>query len=120
MKAGTSETEGYTPDLFDRPWFDGETFEPRLDLARLGGQMKRVYLVMADGAWRTLEEISVVIGAPEASISARLRDLRKERFGSHTIERRRRGEASKGLFEYRLASPAAWSVVQKSEERDAR
>ena len=90
------------------PWFDGNTFEPRLDLGRLGRQMLEVYRTMADGTWRTLQELSDLTDNPEVSVSARLRDLRKERWGSNTIERRRRGDGKVGLFEYRL-------VIQKRE-----
>jgi len=36
---------------------------------------------------------------PEASVSARLRDLRKEKFGGHVVERR---AVKRGLFEYRV------------------
>jgi hypothetical protein len=58
---------------------------------------------MKDGNWRTLAEILVGIGGvgTEAAVSARLRDCRKEKFGSHSIERRRRGGQG-GLYEYRL------------------
>jgi hypothetical protein len=83
--------------------FDGDTFDPDLDGTRLFAQLKRVRALMGDGAWRTLAEISAATADPEASISARLRDLRKPKFGAFTIERRRRGEAHHGLFEYRLA-----------------
>ncbi len=54
------------------------------------------------GWWWTLREISQHTGDPEASISARLRDLRKARFGAHTVNRRRRGDPTKGVFEYQL------------------
>lgn len=57
---------------------------------------------MMDHAWRTLDEISSLTGDPPASISAQLRHLRKERFGSHIVEKRRRGERETGLFEYRV------------------
>jgi hypothetical protein len=59
---------------------------------------------MKDGVWRTLSEIEKVLGVghSQAGISARLRDFRKEKFGGHTVERRRRGNAAKGLHEYRL------------------
>jgi predicted transcriptional regulator len=40
-------------------------------------QARRVIGCMADGAWRTLAEISAATGDPEASVSARLRDMRK-------------------------------------------
>lgn len=43
---------------------------------------------MADGKWRTLQEISEITGDPEASVSARLRDLRKFEHGSNTVSRR--------------------------------
>tara|TARA_Y100000310_G_scaffold93475_2_gene90966 strand:- start:6073 stop:6459 length:387 start_codon:yes stop_codon:yes gene_type:complete len=78
---------------------DGRTFQPSLDYVRLNAQMSRVVSALAEGAWRTLFEIARDTGDPEASISARIRDLRKPRFGKHTVDRRRR-EA--GLFEYRL------------------
>ena len=84
--------------------FDGITYEPKHDLVRLGAQMMRVYSTMRDRQWRTLAEISAITDDPEASISARLRDLRKERFGEHAVERRRRGHAEKGLHEYRLTA----------------
>jgi hypothetical protein len=88
--------------------FDGETFDPQLDGLRLTGQWRVVFLVMRDGAWRTLDEIQEIITLgggqyyPLQSISARLRDFRKARFGGHTVPRRRRGKPSAGLFEYRL------------------
>jgi hypothetical protein len=81
--------------------FDGETFDPALDGARLTGQLARVYELMSDGAWRTLRDIARDAGGTEAAVSARLRDLRKARFGGHTVERRRVPGAS-GLWEYRV------------------
>lgn len=91
-------------DLFGQtpPKFDGKTYEPAHDGIRLNAQLKRVYDAMSDGQWRTLPEIEAVTGDGQASISARLRDLRKPKFGEHEVSRRRRGEAKRGLFEYRL------------------
>lgn len=86
--------------------FDGKTYEAPLDYERLGRQLLAVLSVVKDGRWRTLSEVAAETGEPEASISARLRDLRKEKFGGHTVERRRRGEEKRGLFEYRLGSAA--------------
>lgn len=82
--------------------FDGETYEEPRDKKRILGTLQRVFVLMQDGHWRTLEEISRHIISPPASVSARLRDFRKPRFGSHEVERRVRGEASCGLWEYRL------------------
>ena len=79
--------------------FDGKTFEPKKDGTRLRKQLDAVRDLMADGRWRTLGEIAEKLGYPEASISARLRDLRKVKFGGCTVERQRRHE--QGLFEYR-------------------
>lgn len=83
--------------------FDGITYDRKLDYQRLSGQLKRVFSVMVTGGWRTLSEIARETGdQSEAAISARLRDLRKTKFGSFEVERRRRGDAKKGLWEYRL------------------
>jgi hypothetical protein len=79
--------------------FDGETYAPPLDGRRLGAQLQAVYNEMMDGGWHTLAAVAVATGASEASVSARLRDLRKARFGSFTVVRRR---VAGGLHEYRL------------------
>ena len=85
-------------------WFDGETYEPSHDRQRLTGQIAAVWQAMMDGRWHTLDELCRTTGySSQASISARLRDLRKDRFGAHEVERRRRGEPGDGLFEYRIA-----------------
>ena len=81
---------------------DGSTYEAKFDSDRLGDQSRRVWELMSDGNWRTLREISEAVGSPEASVSARLRDLRKPKWGGWCVERRRRGEAERGLFEYRV------------------
>lgn len=83
--------------------FDGETFCPERDEQRLTSLMERVYTFMADGEWRTLSEISRACRGSEASVSARLRDLRKEKFAdkypNHGVERAR---VSVGLYNYRV------------------
>lgn len=87
------------------PGFDGPDYQPELDFKRLTGQLARIRNLMVDGTWRTLREISDETGDGEASISAQLRHLRKRRFGSHTVEKRRRGQGRAGLFEYRVTKP---------------
>lgn len=82
--------------------FDGATYERDKDQMRLNAQLWRVCVVIQDRQWYSLAELAEATGDPEASISARLRDLRKPRFGNHTIQRRRR---SPGTFEYRLGDP---------------
>jgi hypothetical protein len=83
--------------------FDGPDYEPRFDYSRLTGQIRDVYTLMSDGEWRTLREVADITAWPEASISAQLRHLRKPKFGSHKVEKRRRGDPSNGLYEYRLS-----------------
>lgn len=82
-------------------------FDVRTDYERLNDQSRRVYDAIWDGQWRTLREIADITGDPEASISARLRDFRKTEFGTHTVERRRRGGASAGTWEYACATMSA-------------
>lgn len=86
----------------DRVRFDGSDYQPAADDARLSGQILRVFHLMRDGKWRTLQEIARSTGDPPASISAQLRHLRKKRFGSHTVNKRSRGTRDRGLYEYQL------------------
>ena len=89
----------FTPQAPPKRDFGGETFQPERDGDRLHAQLVKVFHAMKDGEWRTLAGISSETGAPEASVSARLRDLRKEKFGGHDVQRR---FVRRGLFEYRL------------------
>jgi hypothetical protein len=82
--------------------FDGETYTPRHDADRLRTLLQRVEAALRTGGWWTLAELRARCGGSEAGVSARLRDLRKERWGAHTVLRRRRGRPAAGLWEYRL------------------
>lgn len=79
--------------------FDGPDYSPVDDNVRLTSQIERVYDLMRDGQWRTLDDIHYFTGDPHASISAQLRHLRKQRWGGHAVEKRNAGN---GLFMYRL------------------
>lgn len=79
--------------------FAGSTFDAKRDGDRLKIQLDAVRSVMMDGQWRTLADIGGRVKAPEASVSARLRDLRKTKFGGYTVERR---YVRRGLYEYRI------------------
>lgn len=79
--------------------FDGRTYSAPRDESRLFAQLEDVLSVMRDGEWHTLDAISAATGHPQASVSARLRDLRKPRWGSHTVER---AYVERGLFKYRM------------------
>lgn len=82
--------------------FGGSTFVPSLDCKRLTGQLEKVRSLMADEQWRTLSEIVLVVGGSEAGVSARLRDLKKEQFGSFRVQKRNTGN---GLWQYRVLPP---------------
>lgn len=79
--------------------FQGSTYEPVHDEERLSKQWHRVFLLMRDGRARSLREIAQETGDPEASISARLRDLRRM---GYTVNRKRREPKSAGIFEYQV------------------
>lgn len=79
--------------------FGGRTYDPARDGKRLSDQLHAVFHLMCDQKWRTLEQISRETGGSEASVSARLRDLRKVRFGAHTVERE---YIAGGLWQYRV------------------
>lgn len=81
------------------PIFDGKTFDEKRDLVRLTGQWLRVFNLMQDGQWRSLLAIKTICGGSESGVAARLRDFRKEKFGSHTVNRR---HVKNGLHEYQL------------------
>ena len=78
---------------------DGKTYDHARDGKRLHAQHHRVLARLRDGEWWTLKRLNQATGDPEASISARLRDLRKPQFGSNIIERE---YVHQGLWRYRL------------------
>lgn len=52
-------------------------------------QLRSVFGVMRDGQWHTLADIAAQSGVPEASASARIRELRQDEHGGWLIENRR-------------------------------
>ena len=84
--------------------FDGATFDPSQDAERLASQLERVRDLMLDGRWRTLKQITRAVRGSEAGVSARLRDLRKSRFGGFIVDRRRMPDLD-GLWEYQVVVP---------------
>lgn len=79
--------------------FDGKTYEPERDGQRLSGQLDRVKRLLLGGGAFTLQEIAERAQVPLGTVGTRIRDLRKERWGSHTIKRT---YVSNGLFTYEL------------------
>ena len=80
--------------------YDGRTYNDKLDGARLDRQLDRVRDLMSDGRWRTLAQIARQARGTEAAVSARLRDLRKARFGGFAVTGKR-CEVD-GLWVYRV------------------
>lgn len=100
--------------------FDGyDDLEGANKDARLTTQLARIYDLMSDGVWRSLPEIADAVRCTETSASARLRDLRKSRFGGHIVER---DMPEPGFYLYRLIpSPAGLiSEPRNSEKAEAR
>jgi hypothetical protein len=62
-------------------------------------QARRVWNQTVNRGWFSLDRIAAETSDPVQSVSARLRDFRKEKFGSHTVERRR---VDLNQFEYRV------------------
>jgi len=72
-------------------------------IAQVGGTLlDRVRDAMSDGEWHELSEIKNSCGGSDASVSARLRDLRKEKYGGHTVICKREGGFSNQSYMYRM------------------
>lgn len=84
--------------MSQQAFFDGRTFTPQ-DTQRLSRQLDIVKRCLLNGEWWTLTALAAVSGGSEAGVSARLRDLRKPRFGNYVIERQR---IAGGLYKYRI------------------
>jgi arginine repressor len=86
------------------PLFDGATYDQERDGARLTSQLTAVRIILSDGHWRTLEELRNELAlrgihASEAGISARVRDLRKAKFGGYQVYRQ---HIKNGLWAYAM------------------
>lgn len=99
MKDLLGDTPYQLPTPPEQSAYDGATYKPKRDHGRLAQQSGAVFDAMKDGQWRTLAQIAAFADAPEPSVSARLRDMRKAKFGGHTVERK---YVDRGLFQYRL------------------
>lgn len=84
---------------FDWTKFGGATYSPKRDGARLSRALQTVCETMKDGHWHTLPELANKAGCSVQGASARVRDLRKDRFGAHTVDREYVGG---GSWRYRM------------------
>lgn len=90
----------------------GPAFDSTLDKGRVMEQLATIRTLMLDGQPRTLGQIEQVTGYPQASISAQLRHLRKKRFGSYLVTKRRVGGVKTGLWEYSVQALAPVANAQ--------
>jgi len=79
--------------------FDGANYVHERDGKRLAKNHFKLRELMKDKVFRTLGEISYITKIPEASVSAGLRDFRKEKFGSHILNKK---YLENGLYSYQL------------------
>ena len=79
--------------------FDGITINDERDNGRLHVQLTEVRRITGNEQWWTLAQLARATGFPEASVSARLRDLRKAKFGSFNVERK---YVERGIWAYRV------------------
>jgi hypothetical protein len=85
---------------YEEPAFDGVTYDHDRDYERLMSQLNQVFEIMKDGKWYTIQDVTArVTHGTETSISEKIRSLRKDKHGAHTVERR---YLSNGLYEYKL------------------
>lgn len=87
------------PDKTNPADFQGDDYVATRDRDRLTSQIKKIYLHMRDEQWRSLKDISNELDIPHSSVSAQLRNLRKESFGSHKIHRK---HLQGGFYLYKL------------------
>lgn len=92
--------------------FDGSDYDHERDHVRLETQLAKVFNLMKDGRWRSLTEIENETGAPQASVSAQLRNLRKERFGGHTVNKK---YVHDGLYVYQLIAKGHQQTIDYEE-----
>ena len=90
--------------------FDGETYDAEMDHARLSTQIRAVrrFMLLNIDEWLGPQHFERAmwrtgINTNWASLSARIRDLRKAKFGGCKIDSRR-APSGNGAWEYRLRS----------------
>lgn len=90
----TMDLLNWTPPDYNA---SGKTFVEKRDRKRISNQCRKVWGVVSDGRWHTLEQIKSLTGASEASISARIRDLKNKHKCAYE-----KVYVAKGLWRYRF------------------
>lgn len=78
-----------------------EQNEKQQEWRHTGKQQLDVYNVMKDQQWHSLEDVYRKVGGRQTSVSACIRNLRKQNYGGFIIERARED----GEYLYRLLPP---------------
>ena len=86
-------------DVDVNPYFDGDDYVTDRDSVRLTSQLDKVRVYMEGADYLTVQQISADIQQPEPSVSAQIRNLRKDRFGARTVNREYRGD---GCYAFKL------------------
>lgn len=74
-----------SPELFEQVHKGDKSLTAAIKELR-GTVHERVLSFMSDHNWHTLDEIHAECGGTATGVSARIRDLRKPEYGSHTVE----------------------------------
>ena len=69
------------------------------DGKRLAGQFDRVWAIMRDGEYHTIQEVAERTGDPAQSVARQMRYIRSKARGGHVLEREHRG---RGLYAFRV------------------
>lgn len=94
--------------------FDGEDAQTPAAVVRLTGQLERIWNLMQDRKWRTVQQIADRLKISHCSASAQLRNLRKPQFGEHTVER---NAPKKQPSQYRLIPSSVEMVVDHKRDQ---
>tara|TARA_R110002167_G_scaffold282191_1_gene487457 strand:+ start:372 stop:665 length:294 start_codon:yes stop_codon:yes gene_type:complete len=86
-------------DVVVNPDFDGDDYVADRDNARLTNQIDKVRMYMENAGYLTVKQIAADLKQPEPSVSAQIRNLRKDRFGARTVNREYRGN---GCYAFKL------------------
>ena len=87
------------------PRFDGWTYREELDRARLTSALRHILFELLDRRWHMIKELALLAGCSEAGASARLRDLKKPKWGRFPVEKRRLpGLETSGVWQYRIVT----------------
>jgi hypothetical protein len=91
--------------MIDQPAsFDGASFQQWRDGERLQRQLSIIRTIMSDYEPHTLDTLAAAAGCSTASASARVRDLRKAKFGGYRVTRTWLGG---GVWSYCMVAASA-------------